>query len=241
MHPIARVAQIYHYPIKGLSAQFLALGTALTAIKQEQGLREDRLWGFAQYNDSHNAAAGFKLIAYDPRLIALESVLLPTGQVTISQHGKILVTGDLSSHASSRPLTEFIADFLGISPRHAVDLAYAGIHQFQDSPTPTLSMRGNYRPHSLSFINLASLDALSQKIGIDLNPLRFRGNLYITEAPAFAERDWLDHRLALSRDTGELFLLDQSAACPSDMIELEIFERIGECFLIVQETEAYRH
>ncbi|MCX8506352.1 MAG: MOSC domain-containing protein [Alphaproteobacteria bacterium] len=236
MHQIARVAQIYHYPIKGLSAQTLAMAPALAALKQGQALPDDRLWGFAQYNESdHNdaqkAGAGFRLIAYDPRLIALESVLHSTGQVTMSQQGKILVTADLTRQASSRPLTEFIADFLGITPRHAVVMAYAGFHQFNDSPNPTLSMRGNYRPHSVSLINLASLDALSDKIGFELHPLRFRGNLYVTGAPAFAERDWLDHRLALSRDNGELFLLEASEPCPSEMIELDIFERIVRCLI----------
>ena len=241
MHAIARVAQIYHYPIKGLSAQTLAMAPALAALKQGQALPDDRLWGFAQYNDIDNAAAGFRLIAYDPRLIALESVAQSSGQVTIAVRGKILVTGDLSSRASSRPLTEFIADFLGISPRHAVDLAYAGSHQFQDSPKPTLSMRGNYRPNSVSLINLASLAALSDKIGFDLNPLRFRGNLYVTGAAAFSERDWLDHRLALSPDTGELFLLAPSEPCPSEMIELEIFERIVRCLITEHEPVTGEH
>jgi uncharacterized protein YcbX len=55
--------------------------------------------------------------------------------------------------------------------------------------------RGEFRftDHPLgqvSIINLASVRDLSAKMGVEVDPLRFRGNLYVEGWPAWAENDW---------------------------------------------------
>src|SRR5205085_10175464 len=44
-------------------------------------------------------------------------------------------------------------------------------------------------------INLASVRDLSAKMGVELDPLRFRANLYVEGWPAWAENDWAERDL----------------------------------------------
>lgn len=47
----------------------------------------------------------------------------------------------------------------------------------------------------ISIINLASVRAFSERVGVALEPARFRGNLYIDGAPAWEEFNWLGSHL----------------------------------------------
>jgi len=49
----------------------------------------------------------------------------------------------------------------------------------------------------VSIVNLASVRDLGQRLGMDLNPLRFRANLYVEGWPAWAENDWTGQVLSL--------------------------------------------
>lgn len=44
----------------------------------------------------------------------------------------------------------------------------------------------------VSFINLATLRAFGEMMGVEIHPDRFRMNVWITGLPAFAEYDWVD-------------------------------------------------
>ena len=44
----------------------------------------------------------------------------------------------------------------------------------------------------VSFINLATVRELEKLMGVDVNPERFRMNVWIADLPAFAEYDWVD-------------------------------------------------
>src|SRR6266404_8294990 len=56
-----------------------------------------------------------------------------------------------------------------------------------------LSMR------AVSLINLASVRALEEKIGMTLNPLRFRGNIYVSGLEPWQELDWIDKEFQIGR------------------------------------------
>jgi uncharacterized protein YcbX len=45
--------------------------------------------------------------------------------------------------------------------------------------------------NGLSIVNLASVADFAKKIGQDVDPLRFRANVYVDGLPAWAERDWI--------------------------------------------------
>ena len=49
----------------------------------------------------------------------------------------------------------------------------------------------------VSIINLASVAELETAAGALVNPLRFRGNLYVAGLPPWREFDWLDREIAI--------------------------------------------
>ena len=70
----------------------------------------------------------------------------------------------------------------------------AGAFRFTDHPLGQISV-----------INLASVRDLSQKIGVELDPLRFRGNLYVEGWPAWAENDWAGRELMVGWGRAKVF------------------------------------
>jgi len=52
---------------------------------------------------------------------------------------------------------------------------------------------------SISILNLASLDALSQKAGRDMLPERFRGNFWLDGVEAWEERSWIGKTLQIGQ------------------------------------------
>ena len=51
----------------------------------------------------------------------------------------------------------------------------------------------------MSLINLASIAALEHAMGAQVEPVRFRANVYFDGAPAWSELDWLERELAIGK------------------------------------------
>ena len=51
--------------------------------------------------------------------------------------------------------------------------------------------------NSISIINLASVRDLAERIGVTINPLRFRANIYIDGLAPWAEFDWIGQEIAI--------------------------------------------
>jgi uncharacterized protein YcbX len=68
-----------------------------------------------------------------------------------------------------------------------------GAHRFMDS-------RSGY----VSIVNLASVRDLGQRLGMTLDPLRFRANLYVEGWPAWVENDWTGRTLSVGGATAEV-------------------------------------
>jgi hypothetical protein len=69
-----------------------------------------------------------------------------------------------------------------------------GSHRFTDHPLGQVSI-----------INLASVRDLGQRMGVELDPLRFRANLYVEGWPAWAENGWTGERLMVGWAQAEVF------------------------------------
>lgn len=75
-----------------------------------------------------------------------------------------------------------------------------GVHQ--DLPQPQIIDRGkgsvwDYIDTPISIINAESVKALDEKLGTQLDPLRFRGNLIISGLPAWEEFSWMGKRVQI--------------------------------------------
>ncbi len=76
-------------------------------------------------------------------------------------------------------IEQFVAGFMGAAVRGAPKLLEAPGHMFS-----------NVREKYISLINLASVRDLERVVREAVDPLRFRANIYLEGAPAWAEFGW---------------------------------------------------
>ena len=101
--------------------------------------------------------------------------------------GKRVARGDLSTSMGRTLIEEFFAAFMKEELRGAAKLVEAREGGFTDAPAPWLSL-----------INLASVRDLGERIvGGEIDPLRFRANLYLEGLAPWRELDLVDREIAI--------------------------------------------
>lgn len=187
----ARIAALYRYPVKGLSAEPLA-EAELTAAAHFPG---DRLFaiengpsGFDTAAPEHQPKTKFLVLARQAALARLKTRYeTASGELSISGEGIDEVRASLASAEGRATIEAFFKRFFGreLAGEPKVLTAPAGF-RFMDS-----------RSGFASIINLATVRALEKEVGMTLDPLRFRANIYLEDLPAFAEFDWIDKPIDL--------------------------------------------
>jgi uncharacterized protein YcbX len=176
-----KVASLYRYPVKGLSPEALehvqlAPGAAFPA---------DRIIALAlrdgQFDPQQPARlldkSNYLMLRRDDRLATLRTVFdEETNRLRISNHdrGQAVLDVDVSQPAGAAAVEHFFAEMFGLASPPI--LARAEPFRFTD-----------VEPQCVSFINLASVRDLGEKIGQAVDPLRFRANVYFDEWPPFGE------------------------------------------------------
>jgi hypothetical protein len=203
---MVKVASLYRYPIKGLSPEPLERA-ALSAGDYFPG---DRLFaiengpaGFDPADPAHQPKLKFLMLMRNERMANLRTRYDDaTGTLTISHDGREAVRADISTTEGRLAIEAFFRRFMPNELRGPpkVLMAPSGF-RFTDS-------RRGY----VSIINQASVAALETAIGAAVNPLRFRGNVYVSGWPAWHEFDLVGREIAIG---------------PS--ARLKITKRIGRC------------
>lgn len=181
------IAHIYRYPVKGLSAEALdrvtlAPGRALPGDRRfALELADARIREPGQWRPRNN----FLMLARNPRLAALETAFDPeSGWLTVVRDGRIVAQGRMTEPQGRAVLEKFFAAYMGDEARGRPRLVEASEQPFTDAPAPFLSI-----------INLASLGELARAVGAPVEPLRFRGNLYLDGAEPWAEFAWIGREI----------------------------------------------
>jgi len=94
--------------------------------------------------------------------------------------------GDLRTYQGRTAIETFFAAFCTNELRGPPRVLFGEGHSFSDVARKVVSI-----------INLASVAALENVVGAPVNPLRFRGNLYVTGWPAWHEFDLLGRTIAV--------------------------------------------
>jgi uncharacterized protein YcbX len=203
-----RLERLYRYPVKGLSPEPLHF-----ADLQAGGYFPcDRLFalengpsGFDAASPEHQPKIKFLMLMRNGALAGLATRYDETsGVLTISQNGREVATGDLRKVEGRAAIERFLSDFVGAPEvRGPVKLLEAPRgFRFTDSKSGFVSL-----------INLASVAAIETEQGATVDPLRFRGNLYIGGAAAWAEADWPGKKLLIGGVTLEILkMTDRCAA-----------------------------
>jgi len=185
----ASIKKIFRYPVKGLSAE--ALERAV--LSAGQTVPGDRLYAIENGPSGFDAAAPayfpkqrFLMLMRNERLARLDARFDDATQTLALRDGADGVRGDLSTPEGRRRIEEFFAAFSADELRGPPKVLHAPGHSFSDVARKVVSI-----------INLASVSAIEQLVGAAVDPLRFRGNLYVTGWPAWGEFDLLGKTLAL--------------------------------------------
>ena len=186
-----KIESLYRYPVKGLSPEPLARAT----LKAGEYFPGDRLFavengpsGFDAAAPQHEPKIKFLMLMRNERLATLRTRYADaTGTLSIEQDGRDAVRADLATREGRLALEAFFRRFMPAELRGPPKvLAAPSGYRFTDS-----------RSGFVSIINLASVAALETLLGIPVQPLRFRANVYVTGWPAWHEFDLLDREIAI--------------------------------------------
>ena len=199
-----RVAHIWRHPIKSLGAERVEQVTLATG----RTMPLDRVWALAHEKsrfDFHNpewvACSAFLRCSIAPLFAAMSARFDErTQQLTLSHPQLEKLTFDPEK---VEDLSRFIAWVAPICPQGVpgpLKLARAPERGMTDTDYPSISVN-----------SLASLRALSERMGVALEPRRFRGNIWLDGLAPWEEFDWIGREIAIG-DT-----------------RLKVIERITRC------------
>lgn len=172
-----RIERLFRYPFKGLPAEEITFAAA----EANAGLTGDRMVAFS--NGGREVSEGewqsctnFTILKNDKSLQKW-SVQSQPPFITVKAPGEEIeaLTFDASSAAGREAAQQYFSTHLAAQGKFERKVVTAGSGMFDSQLS------------GLSFINPNTVQALSSAAGVELDPLRYRGNILLGGLPAFAE------------------------------------------------------
>jgi uncharacterized protein YcbX len=200
-----RVEHIYRYPMKGLSAEAMEE----VALAVGEGLPHDRRFAFAQGDSAFDPAdpkwlpkRNFACLMMNAVVAKVQAAFDPvTNTMALRGPEGMPLRAPVDTEAGRAALAAWLTDFMGEDARGALRFAEVPGHAFTD-----------IAPKAVSIIGLNSVAALSAKMGVALDPLRFRANIYVSGGLPFAELDWVGQEILLGGARLRVFKRTQRCA-----------------------------
>jgi uncharacterized protein YcbX len=192
-------AAIFRHPIKGFTPE--AMSTVQLA--PGEGFPHDRLYAVEHGPSGFDPAAPafvpkskFTVLAQIAKIAAARTRYdAETATLHATAPGAPEFLGSLGEDAGREAFAGWLTDLLGEDVHGRLRVVEApGAWRFTDHPLGQVSI-----------VSLASVRDLGQKIGVELDPLRFRANVYVEGWPAWAENEWTGRRLMLGWAQAEVF------------------------------------
>lgn len=183
------VAQIFRFPVKGLSAEpvdrvELAPGGTLPfdrAFAVENGPS-----GFDPAAPKHLPKAAFLMLMRNEQLAALRTRFDDASStLTIRNGDGSVVAGRLDTAEGRNAIEAFFDAYAASDLRGPAKVVAADGFSFSDYPRNVVSM-----------INPETVRAIGRRIGAEVDPLRFRGNLIVDGLAAWEEFGWVGTRIS---------------------------------------------
>jgi uncharacterized protein len=179
----ASVARIQRYPVKGLSGQSLRE----IVLEKGQGLPDDRRYALAHGACRFDSNAPdwrpkseFLVLMKNERLADLASDYdTRTMRLALARGGREVAAGELSTPEGRAAIEEYLLAFLGPECFGAVRVLETPGHMFSDT-----------REKFVSFLNLASVEDFSARLGRPVDPRRFRANIWLAGLEPWQEMEW---------------------------------------------------
>jgi uncharacterized protein YcbX len=186
----AKIQAIYRYPVKGLSAEPMARAS----LTPGETIAGDRLYaiengpcGFDPERPAYFPKIRFLMLMKNERLASLRTRFEETNHtLVIEADGGEAARGDLRTAEGKAAVEKFFTEFCAAELRGPPKILHAPGYSFSDLARKVVSI-----------INLASVQALEDAIGAPVDPLRFRGNVYVQSWPAWHEFDLVGREIAI--------------------------------------------
>jgi uncharacterized protein YcbX len=184
-----RIASLYRYPVKGLSPERLQRAELRTG----EFFPGDRLFaiengpsGFDPGQPVHKPKIAYLMLMRNEALARLATRYDDASGDLAIDHEGVAFRANTASEEGRSEITRFFRDFMPGDLRGEPRLLAAPeSYRFTDS-----------RSGFVSIINLASVADLEQRLGVAVDPLRFRGNIMIEGLAPWAEFELVGRDIA---------------------------------------------
>lgn len=193
---MTHIDMLYRYPVKGLSPERVSFA----GLKVGKGLTGDREYALALPSTKFDPASpeplrktSFAVLVAHEKLARLQTTFdRLTKTLVVRERGQHLASGCLDTVDGRRAIEDYFETFMGADVGGRLRVVSAPGHRFTD-----VSVTSRDYMMAVSVVNLATVRDLGNRIGVPLDPLRFRANIYIDGLPAGAELDWVDKEVML--------------------------------------------
>jgi uncharacterized protein YcbX len=187
----ATVSSLYRHPVKGFTPEPLDRVSLTTGAC----FPCDRLYavevgpsGFDEATPAHVSKMKFTVLARMAEVARVRTRFdEASSRLSVTAEGMEDLVADLSAPTGRIALEGWLTRFLGEAATGPLRVLEApGPHRFMDDPSGHISI-----------VNLASVRDLEARLGVAVDPLRFRANLYVEGWPAWSELDCTGRGLTL--------------------------------------------
>jgi len=229
------VTAIYRYPVKGLSAEKIDRVTLLPGDCLPHDRRFAIALGSTTFDPEHPEwlpKTHFVMLMRDEKLARLQTRFdVESGVLSIAEGGQVLLRATMSDPQGRGLVAEFLTNFLGDAVDGPLRVVSASGHAFADARRRPNATTDKY----VSLINRASIAALEAAMGIPVDPIRFRANIYFGGASAWCEQHWVDSEINLG--AARLRVISPITRCAATQVnpvtaerDLDIVAALGRAF-----------
>ncbi len=215
------IVRMNRYPIKGLSPEPLST----INLRAGDGIPGDRLFGFARYNSGFDPRDPkplrkdrFVVLLNEARLAGLQTKFDAQTQLLEIKHGRKTLHFDMSEPNGQLDAASFLNNTLDLRDPEPPVFVSSHPHRFTDVSVVSPKMM-----NAISVLNLASVDALSRELNVEIHPARFRANIELDGPPPFSELDSVGSTLAFG--DVKLIIISRTKRCAATEVNPQTAER----------------
>ena len=174
----------------------------------------------------------FIMLMRDEKLAQLRTRFdAESGVLAIAENDRVLLRAQITAAKGCELVAEFFTNFLSDATTGPLRVVEAPGHAFADARRKPNATTDKY----VSLINHASLAALEAVMGVPVDPIRFRANIYFDGPSAWSEHDWIDSEIAIG--AARLRVISPITRCAATQVnpataerDLDIVAALGRSF-----------
>ncbi|SDR29508.1 MOSC domain-containing protein [Pseudovibrio sp. Tun.PSC04-5.I4] len=184
----AQIAALKTHPVKGLTAhplQFADLQAGGVFPMDRAYAIENGPCGFDPAAPQHISKSKFLVLARYAEIAEINCTYeLEQQTITLAKPGADKLTLSLNTADGQAALAAYFSQHMAEKAIGQLRVRHSNTHSFTDTPENTIHV-----------VNMASVNALSETLGVQIDPARFRANILVEGIPAYEELSWADHKV----------------------------------------------